>query len=82
MKFDTKRARVGDDQVRHRNILESSECPADGILSQQQQRYLLTTLAETPTLQMCGTKAFEKMKMGWNGRCWVIELEAVCKGVL
>jgi hypothetical protein len=82
MKYWTTRARVGDDQVRHRNLLESDECPAEGIQSQQQQQFLLSTLANTPTMQMCGTKPFDKMRMYWNGRCWTIELEAIVKGTL
>lgn len=81
MKLRTTRTRVGEDQVRHRNVLESDECPAEGIQSTQQQQFLLATLANTPTMQMCGTKPFEKLKMSWNGK-WVIELEAIVKGTL
>ena len=51
-------------------------CPETGNLSREWQYKILRTAVETPGMLDCGLTSFQKLRMEYNGTCWVLILEA------
>lgn len=72
---------IGDSKRRYRAIIHSDECPPAGQTCRYLQYELLRELASNPDMSKLGMEDFQSLKMFHDGNKWVVELEAVIKGV-
>lgn len=67
---------VGQDEIRHRTVIETEPCAIGTLHSRILRQELLRYMADDPFFTQCGGVDFQKQRLWHDGMKWIAEFEA------